>query len=62
MARSEAQKAADKRYAEKVKDKYRQFAVNFKEDEYERIVQAIESADMTKAEFLRWAVARLEER
>ena len=60
MKRSEAQKAADKRYAKKVKDQYRQFAVNLKADDYEKIVQAIESANMSKADFLRWAVAQLE--
>lgn len=60
MARSEAQKAADKRYAEKVKDQYKHFGVNMKTDEYEKIVQAIESANMSKADFIRWAVEQLE--
>ena len=59
MARSEAQKAADKRYAEKIKDKHKQFAVNLKADEYERITAALSAAGMSKADFLRWAVEQL---
>ncbi len=61
MARSEAQKAADKRYAEKVRaeKRYEQFVVNLKKDEYERICAAIESSGMSKADFIRWAVAQL---
>ena len=53
MARSEAQKAADKKYAEKIKDKHKLFAVNLKLDEYN------EAAGMTKADFLRRAAASL---
>ena len=60
MARSEAQKAADKRYAEKVKDKHKQFAVNLKVDEYDRITAALAAAGMSKADFLRWAVDKLQ--
>ena len=60
MARSEAQKAADKRYAEKVKDKHKQFAVNLKADEYERVTAALAAAGMSKADFLRWAVNKLQ--
>ena len=60
MARSEAQKAADKRYAEKVKDKHKQFAVNLKADEYERVTAAPAAAGMSKADFLRWAVDKLQ--
>ena len=60
MARSEAQKAADKRYAEKVTDKHKQFAVNLKADEYERVTAALAAAGMSKADFLRWAVDKLQ--
>ena len=60
MARSEAQKAADKRYAEKVKDKHKQFAVNLKADEYERVTAALAAAGLSKADFLRWAVDKLQ--
>jgi len=60
VARSEAQKAADKRYAEKVKDKHKQFAVNLKADEYERVTAALAAAGMSKADFLRWAVDKLQ--
>ena len=62
MARSEAQKAADRKYAEKVKDKHKQFAVNLKVDEYDRITAALAAAGMTKADFLRWAVDRLQDK
>ncbi len=59
MARSEAQRAADKRYAEKVKGRHKQFAVNLPEREYEEITAAIAAAGMSKADFLRWAAAQL---
>ncbi len=59
MARSEAQKSADKRYAEKIKGKHKQFAVNLKESEYNEIITAILDAGMTKADFLRWAFEKL---
>ena len=59
MPRSEAQKAADKRYAAKTKGKYVQFAVNLLPEEYKHICDAIEAAGMGKAEFLRWAVEKL---
>lgn len=62
MARSEAQKAADKKYAKKINGKYEKFIVNLLPDEYERISTAIAAAGMKKAEFLRWAVAKLQER
>ena len=60
MARSAAQRAADKRYAEKTKDRHRQFAVNLNVEEYARIVATLEAAGMSKAAFLRWAVEQLQ--
>ncbi len=62
MARSEAQKAADKRYAAKINGKYERFLVNLLPAEYERICAAIAAAGMGKAEFLRWAVEQLEQK
>lgn len=59
MPRSEAQKAADKRYAEKTKDDHKQFAVNFRNDEYKKITAAIVASGMSKADFIRWAVEQL---
>ena len=61
MARSDAQKAADKRYAEKTKDRHKQFAVNLNNDEYEEICAAIAAAGMTKADFLRRGFKKLTE-
>lgn len=60
MARSEAQKAADKRYAAKVQNKYEHFIVHLLPDEYEKINNVIKSAGLSKADFLRWAVNQLE--
>ena len=60
MARSEAQKAADKKYTEKIKGKHKSFAVNLKSDEYERIVTIIDNAGLSKADFIRWAAAQLQ--
>lgn len=62
MARSEAQKAADKRYREKTQDQYEHFVVNLKRGECASICAAIKAAGMGKAEFLRWAVGELEKR
>ena len=62
MPRSEAQKAADKRYAAKTKGKYVQFAVNLLPEEYKHFCDVIVAAGMGKAEFLRWAVRELEQR
>lgn len=60
MARSEAQKAADKRYNAKICGKYERFVVNLLPDEYARVCDAIAAAGMGKTEFLRWAVKQLE--
>ena len=62
MARSEAQKAADKRYREKTQDQYEHFVINLKREECASICAAIKAAGMGKAEFLRWAVGELEKR
>lgn len=61
MARSEAQEAADKKYAQKTKDRHKQFAVNFTTEEYDAIDDLIKSNDMTKDEFICWAAARPKE-
>ena len=59
MPRSEAQKAADKRYAAKIKGKYERFIVHLKPEEYERICANIAASGMTKADFLRWAANKV---
>ena len=61
MARSEAQKTADKRYREKTQGQYEHFVVNLKSDERAKIEAAIAASGMTKADFLRWAIAKWEE-
>lgn len=60
MARSEAQRAADKRYAAKVKDKYDRFIVYLKTDENAHVDAVIAASGMTKADFLRWAIREWE--
>lgn len=62
MARSEAQKAADKRYRETHKNESVKWATWLKPDEAERINAAIKQSGMNKAEFLRWAVKELQEK
>ena len=62
MARSEAQKAADKRYREKTQDRYEHFVVNLKREECETLSSAIKAAGRTKAAFLRRAVEELKKR
>ena len=51
MARSEAQKAADKKYAAKINGKYKPFIVNLQPDELARIDAAIAAAGMKKPSF-----------
>lgn len=62
MARSAAQKAADKRYAAKVKCKYDRFVVHLLPDEYKHVCDVIASAGLGKTQFLRMAVAELEKK
>lgn len=59
MARTEAQKAADKKYAKKIQGKYEQFVVNFKPEELAEINAIIANAGITKAGFIRWAAEML---
>lgn len=51
MARSEAQKAADKRYAAKVNGKYKPFIVNLTPEELAYIDGVIKAAGMKKPSF-----------
>jgi hypothetical protein len=60
MERSEAQKAADKRYAAKIKGKYKPFVVYFNQDEFAHVETVLKDRGMGKTEFLRWAVKQLE--
>ena len=60
MARTDAQRAADKKYAAKINGKYKPFIVNLDPAELARINAVIVASGMKKAEFLRWAVGELE--
>lgn len=62
MTRSDAQKSADRRYAERIKGKHKQFAVNLPADEYETITNIISASGLSKADFLRWAANELKKR
>lgn len=53
--RSEAQKAADKRYQAQNQNKYKTFIVHLPPEEYKRISATIKRAGMSKAKFIRWA-------
>lgn len=56
MARSEAQKAADKRYKETHKGESVTWTTKFKTAEAAEIDAVIKSSGMSRAEFVRWAV------
>jgi hypothetical protein len=59
VARSEAQKAADKRYRETHKSDLIKWATWLKPAEAAEIDAAIKASGKNKAEFLRWAVGEL---
>ncbi len=58
--RSEAQKRADKKYNEKVKENYKKFQTTFSSNELEHIREVLEAHGIGNAELIRRAVARLE--
>lgn len=60
--RSEAQRAADKKYAAKIQKekKYERFVVNLNQEEYAHVESVIKAHGMGKTEFLRWAIQQLE--
>lgn len=62
MARSEAQKAADKKYRETHKNDSVKWATWLKPAECAEINEIIKKSGMNKAEFLRWAVKELQAR
>ena len=61
MARSEAQKAADKRYKETHKGDFITWTTKFKPAEAAEIDAVIKSSGKTRAEFIRWAVQKFKE-
>jgi hypothetical protein len=61
MARSEAQKAADKRYRQAHKNDLVRWITCFKPEEADEINAIIKQSGMSKAEFIRWAVAKYKE-
>lgn len=62
MARSAAQKAADKRYRETHKNVDISWGTRLKPDEAVELDAIIKESGMNRAEFLRWAVAIYKER
>ena len=56
MARSEAQKEADKRYRQKIEGSYKPLVINFKVDELVEVENAIKATGLTKTDFIRWAI------
>lgn len=59
MARSEAQKAADKRYRETHKGVDISWGTRLKPEEAEKIDAIIKANNMSRADFLRWAAEKL---
>lgn len=62
MARSEAQKAADKRYRDAHKSDSVTWGTKLTPAEAAEIDAIIKNSGMNKAEFLRWAVGELQKR
>ena len=62
MARSEAQKAADKRYRETHKNDSIKWTTWLKPDEAAEIDAIIKNSSMNKAQFLRWAAGVLKDK
>lgn len=62
MARSEAQKAADKRYRETHKNDSIKWTTWLKPDEAAEIDAIIKNNGMNKAQFLRWAAGVLKDK
>lgn len=62
MARSEAQKAADKRYREAHKNDLVTWGTKIPPTEANEIDALLKSRGMNRAEFLRWAVLQLSKR
>lgn len=58
--RSEKQRAADKRYADKIKGRYKAFTTQMRAEEVEHADKVLTERGMTKADFIRRGIARLE--
>lgn len=62
MARTEAQKEADRRYAQKIQSagKYTRFSTTLPTEEAEALNAALEAAGVSKADFIRKAFEHLQ--
>lgn len=60
MPRTDAQKKADKTYRENHKGDYKLFSTGFKAAEAEHIEAVLKAHNLSKADFIRKAAARLE--
>ncbi len=61
MPKTDAQRRAQKVYADKHKGEYKVFQTGFKVDEAERIEAALSTANVSKADLIRRAAARIEQ-
>lgn len=61
MARSTAQRAADKRYREKHKNADVSWGTRLKPDEAAALDVIIKQSGMSRADFIRWAVSKFKE-
>lgn len=61
MARSEAQKAADRRYAAAHKGEFITWTTKLKHAEAAEIDAVIKANNMSRADFLRWAADKIKE-
>ncbi len=59
--RSESQRAADRKYAEKTKGRYKAFTTQMKAEEVAHADEVLQAHGMSKADFVRRGIARLEQ-
>jgi hypothetical protein len=58
--KTEAQKAANRRYNQKIKDQITTWGSRFWRTDMERFNDVLKAHNMSRADFIRWAVDKLE--